>query len=218
VLAPLGYDGWNSAFAARTATQYLIWFGLCAVGIVLMSRVRAQRVGLRNEGEEARRLARVDSLTGLGNRRAFDEALEAEIARARRTARPLSVIVADVDGFKEINDRYGHLNGDQCLRQVAGAIKATVRIPDACFRWGGDEFAVLLAETERGEAELVGRRLSVAVTETCRRPDGDSITVAYGAAELLDELDGEDLLAAADLALLIVKDRVAADEAARAAD
>jgi diguanylate cyclase (GGDEF)-like protein len=218
VFAPLAYDGWDAAFAVGTATQFLIWFGLCSVGILLMSGVRAQRVGLRNEGERARRLARVDALTGLGNRRAFDEAVEAEVARARRHERPLSLIVADLDGFKDINDRYGHLNGDRCLRQVARAIGATVRVPDACFRWGGDEFAVLLAEAERDEADRIGRRLADAVTETCRKPGGEPLTLAYGAAELLDELECEDLVAAADLALLIAKERAATDEAARAHD
>jgi GGDEF domain-containing protein len=117
-------------------------------------------------------------------------------------------------GFKEINDRFGHLNGDQCLRQVAGALKAAVRIPDACFRWGGDEFAVLLAETDRGEAELVGRRLAASVYELCRKPDGEPITLSFGSAELLEDLDGHDLVAAADLALLILRDRTAAGETA----
>jgi GGDEF domain-containing protein len=100
-----------------------------------------------------------------------------------------------------------------CAR-FAGALKAAVRIPDACFRWGGDEFAVLLAETDRGGAELVGRRLAASVSELCRKPDGEPITLSFGSAELLEDLDGRDLVAAADLALLILRDRTAAGETA----
>jgi diguanylate cyclase (GGDEF)-like protein len=172
-----------------------------------MAGVREQRIGLTREGERARRLARVDALTGLGNRRAFDEALATEIARAERAGAPLSVLVADLDGFKAINDRWGHLAGDRCLKEVAGAIRAAVREPDSCFRWGGDEFAVLLPGTDTADAEQVSTRLAESVAEECTSPGGQPMTIAWGTALLGDGQTPEGLLAAADAALIAAKER-----------
>ena len=97
-----------------------------ALGIVvlaLMTYVRAQRIRLRGDEEHAQQLARADPLTGMGNRRAFDEALEAEIARARRAKSTMSVALLDLDNFKELNDRYGHLEGDRLLRLTGAAVE-----------------------------------------------------------------------------------------------
>ena len=103
--------------------------------------------------------ARTDLLTGLPNRRAFTEALEREVSRARRHAEPLSLIVADVQKFKSVNDRLGHQAGDEALVLVAAILQGTVRAEDTVFRWGGDEFAVLLPRTDAQAAELVRERL-----------------------------------------------------------
>ena len=101
---PLVYDGWNGTEAADIGVQLLLWFAAATAMMVLMTGVRDQRLSLRAGEAEAQRLARVDSLTGLGNRRAFDETLTAEISRARRTGNALSVVIIDVDDFKQIND------------------------------------------------------------------------------------------------------------------
>src|SRR5204862_6949646 len=97
----------------------------------------------------ANALARVDPLTGLGNRRAFEESMATEIARSRRHESPLSLLICDLDQFKKINDAYGHLAGDNCLRQVADALRNELRGADVCFRWGGDEFVVVLPAPKR---------------------------------------------------------------------
>lgn len=107
---------------------------------------------------EARQLADLDSLTGLHNRRYFYETLGREVDRAQRYQRQLSLVIVDVDGFKEINDRIGHLAGDGVLAEIADRIKEVVRSADIPCRVGGDEFAVIVPEAEMGQArQLVGR-------------------------------------------------------------
>jgi diguanylate cyclase (GGDEF)-like protein len=107
---------------------------------------------------EARQLADLDSLTGLHNRRYFYETLGREVDRAQRYQRPLSLVIVDVDGFKEINDRIGHLAGDAVLAEIADRIRQVVRSADIPCRVGGDEFSVIVPEAEGGQArQLVGR-------------------------------------------------------------
>jgi len=107
---------------------------------------------------EARQLADLDSLTGLHNRRYFYETLGREVDRAQRYQRRLSLVIVDVDGFKEINDRIGHLAGDAVLAEIADRIRQVVRSADIPCRVGGDEFAVIVPEVEGGQArQLVGR-------------------------------------------------------------
>src|SRR5207302_52219 len=107
---------------------------------------------------EARQLADLDSLTGLHNRRYFYETLGREVDRAQRYQRRLSLVIVDVDGFKEINDRIGHLAGDAVLAEIVDRIRQVVRSADIPCRVGGDEFAVIVPEVEVGQArQLVGR-------------------------------------------------------------
>ena len=107
---------------------------------------------------EARQLADLDSLTGLHNRRYFYETLGREVDRAQRYQRSLSLVIVDVDGFKEINDRIGHLAGDAVLAEISDRIRQVVRSADIPCRVGGDEFAVIVPEAEVGQArQLVGR-------------------------------------------------------------
>jgi diguanylate cyclase (GGDEF)-like protein len=107
---------------------------------------------------EARQLADLDSLTGLHNRRYFHETLGREVDRAQRYQRQLSLVIVDVDGFKEINDKIGHLAGDAVLAEIADRIRQVVRSADIPCRVGGDEFAVIVPEAEVGQArQLVGR-------------------------------------------------------------
>jgi diguanylate cyclase (GGDEF)-like protein len=199
---PLLYEGTSSAIVSDLAAEGLI---LVVLGVLLtgyMDGVRRHRAGLEAGVEVARRLAGIDDLTGLGNRRAFDEAITVETARAARDGVPLSVGLVDVDHLRRINDRYGHLEGDRCLGEIARAMERSVRASDRCFRWGGDEFAVLMPGADRATAGRVLERMSEAVRGACEAPDGRGITLTWGAAELQRGGDAEDLLAAADLALL----------------
>ncbi len=170
----------------------LLWAGMAAVCLVLMSRVRDQRLG-------AERLANVDALTQLANRRAFDR------QAARVLDHGLAVGVGDLDDFKSINDRYGHLAGDQVLTAVARVLAEQARAGDAVFRWGGDEFAILLPGTDAAEADGVCARLERAVCEHVRRPDGEPLAITIGWAVHRAGLDLLGLVAEADAALLARK-------------
>jgi diguanylate cyclase (GGDEF)-like protein len=115
---------------------------------------------------------------------------------------PLSMAMGDIEHFKQINDRFGHLEGDRALHGVAEAMQSELRIPDRVFRWGGDEFVLLLPGTEKQDADVVIDRLQTAVCESCKRPDGDSIFIHFAAAELQPGMNATQLTEAADLELM----------------
>jgi diguanylate cyclase (GGDEF)-like protein len=141
----------------------------------------------------------------LRNRRGFDESLKVELARRERNGGRLSLLLVDLDGFKAVNDRLGHLAGDRALARCAEVLGTAVRAPDACFRWGGDEFAVLLVDSGIEAAEEVGLRVQATVAEHSYLDDGSPLSVRFGAAELEAGQSAEDLVAAADAALLEAK-------------
>jgi len=202
---PLIYDGWDGTVALEEGTHFVLWTGLSVLAMAFTANVRGSRQRLRLEGEELREVARADPLTRLGNRRAFDETLAKAIAGARRWDRPFSILVADVTGFKAINDRFGHLEGDRCLREVGTTLLSTVRTPDTCFRWGGDEFALVLPATDLPGAHLVGARMSRATERRVVLPSGEPLQVRWAAAQYEDGMDAEALVAVADLGLMAAK-------------
>ncbi|BAJ65181.1 putative signaling protein [Anaerolinea thermophila UNI-1] len=157
---------------------------------------------------EVQRLARLDSLTGALNRRSFYDQGQHEIQRAQRYHSPLSLIMLDVDHFKQVNDRYGHLAGDEALKAVVQTCLAQVRQADWVGRFGGEEFVILLPETSLEGALAMAQRLCTAV-ETLRFPGRDErmcITISVGVAErTLEMTQVEQLLNAADEALYRAK-------------
>jgi diguanylate cyclase (GGDEF)-like protein len=154
------------------------------------------------------RQANVDDLTGLANRRLCEEALEKEIARVGRSDEPLGLIVADLDDFKAVNDRYGHPAGDDVLRQFALVLRETVREVDIAARWGGEEFAVVLPGTDLAGAVNLAERIRA---ELKRRvvtgPGGNefSCSASFGVAAFAGDGQASGLLAAADDALYRAK-------------
>jgi predicted signal transduction protein with EAL and GGDEF domain len=114
--APFVYDGWDSTAVGSATARYLMWWALTLLTSLMMIGVRTQRLAHAEDEAEAREEARVDSLTSLHNRRAFDEMLELEIKRARRLGLPLCMGMVDIENFKEINDRWSYVEGDRCLR------------------------------------------------------------------------------------------------------
>jgi diguanylate cyclase (GGDEF)-like protein len=210
-----------------TATTALVAVGAAAgllavaVALALMlarSHRRALDDGRRLDGiarqleqarDEARRnrlLADLDGLTGLHNRRYFHELLAREVARAQRYGRELALVVFDLDDFKSINDRLGHLAGDAVLAETAERARGVVRSADIACRVGGDEFAVLLPEASGREAELLYRRLQRAVSS---RPvaQAGSVSVSAGIAELQADDEPNAFFERADRALYRAKER-----------
>ena len=153
---------------------------------------------------EAREQAELDSLTGLHNRRLFYEFLAREIARAQRYERFVSLIVFDLDDFKRINDRIGHLGGDAVLAGVADRIRSVVRATDIACRVGGDEFAVILPESSRDDAELLADRIALAIKSQKIEKVG-ALKISAGVAELRSDDTAADLFKRADHALYRAK-------------
>jgi len=199
---PLVYHGASGDEVRDLIAEALILVVLGAILTSYLHYVRRQRVGLRTGAEVARRLARVDELTGLGNRRAFDEVFTIEGAVAARDAVPLSVGLVDIDNLRRVNESHGHLEGDRSLVEVARAMERSLRTTDRCFRWGGDEFVVVLPGSDRATADEVLTRMADSVERECRFADGRGVDLTWGTAELDPGASAEDALASADVALL----------------
>lgn len=151
---------------------------------------------------ELSRLARSDALTGLTNRRGFDESFARETARARRTAEPVTVVLIDIDHFKRVNDDHGHEVGDEVLRHVGRRLAETARSMDVCARIGGEEFVVLLPGCAAAEGLQAAERFRTAIADAAPLP----VTASAGVATLgLHVDDPEALLGAADAALYEAK-------------
>jgi diguanylate cyclase len=158
---------------------------------------------------EARREAATDPLTGLANRRAFDTALREAAADAMNTGRPLAVLIADVDHFKAVNDRWGHDTGDAVLRMVAGCLTQAVRGRDIVARHGGEEFSVILPETPVDGAEAVAENLRKSVSQTHLALEASNtvltVTISVGVTVYEAGEKLTDTLARADRALYRAK-------------
>lgn len=162
---------------------------------------------LRRQLREVFREAQTDPLTGLANRRALRLALDRELARAARYGHPCAVLVLEIDRFKQINDRFGHLQGDEALRKVAATLRSSCRATDVLSRFGGDEFVVVMPHTPMDEGRRVGERVRRDVEEfTLLR--GFHLTLSAGLAVYADHAqDSRALLEAADQAMYRVKQR-----------
>ena len=214
-LLPVAEEYLAGALAGLTASL--------AVQIVLNSRAATRRerhlvrtaAELRETSAELDRLARTDGLTGIANRRAFFDVLGVEFRRSRRYGRELSVLMLDLDHFKQVNDRWGHPFGDEVLRQTAVLIARDVRESDIVGRYGGEEFAVALPETGQEQAVLVGEKLRLALeAHEFRSEDQPGVghppvrlTISVGVASLpvADDQDEYELIGRADQALYEAK-------------
>ena len=208
--SPALYGDTGPEFIPLLVGQLALIWSLSALILVWTTRIRSLRREVSEAHEQADHLARIDPLTGLGNRRALEEALAVAVASARRADLPLSVLVADLDDFKSVNDSFGHHAGDDLLKAAARAFTSALRLPDPCFRWGGDEFVALLPGAGEETAREVAGRISAAVATACTRPDGRPLKLTIGATELDDGESGDELIVRADELLLDGKARRAA--------
>lgn len=187
---------------ARNESLLLLdaFLGVASVKTLIVAAVVAQR---RRSEEQLRQLSISDPLTGLGNYRQLITSLEAELRRFQRAERPFAVVLLDLDGLKRVNDRHGHLVGSRALCRVAEALARSCRAVDTAARFGGDEFALVLPETDEAEAQQVVKRVTERLAADAEKP---KITVSHGVA--LCPRDGsivDTLLAAADRALYGMK-------------
>jgi len=154
-----------------------------------------------------RLLARKDPLTGLGNRMALETALATEVARAQRFGHTFTMLVVDIDHFKKINDTLGHSSGDQVIRSVAAELAECLRPYDQAFRYGGEEFVVLLSQTGIAKGMQIAERIRRRIAARCR-PESDPsrrITASIGAGEFLPSETVSELFDRADRALYRAK-------------
>jgi len=178
---------------------------------VVKARIR-NHILLKKQGDLLRGLSFRDGLTGLANRRRFDQFLDAEWRRGIRSGAPLSLIMMDIDFFKAYNDGLGHLAGDDCLRRIAQTLAGAVQRPsDLTARYGGEEFVCILSETELTGARRVAGHVQTAVAEAALSHPGSSVsawvTLSMGVATLIPTLEDspQTLILAADQALYAAK-------------
>jgi diguanylate cyclase (GGDEF)-like protein len=172
--------------------------------VITQLELRRSLAALAAANDQLTRLSMTDALTGVANRRAFNERIEIEVARAQRTGDPLSLVMFDLDHFKSYNQRHGHLGGDAALHQVGEIIKSSARPYDFAARYGGEEFAVILSKTPLAAALRVAERLRRAIAEGTRNLP-EPVTASMGAATLLAGATAQSLIAAADGALYDAK-------------
>jgi diguanylate cyclase (GGDEF)-like protein len=179
-----------------------VWTGITAATSLVLAAVVAAQRDIQGTWRE---LAVTDPLTGLANHRQLVQALEAEIKRSRRTAQPLAVVLLDLDGLKQINDRHGHLAGSLAIRRVAEALLGSCRATDTAARFGGDEFALVLPETGEAAAWHVARGVVDRLATDAEKPN---LSISVGVAVYPGHGETvEALLNAADVALYETKER-----------
>jgi diguanylate cyclase (GGDEF)-like protein len=207
LVIPLGPEGGEEAMLLLTpagadfgdqSRELALWLGSQAS--IALENVRLHRLVARQ--------ASTDGLTELANRREFEESLANEISRAERFGGSLALILADLDNFKQVNDRFGHQAGDEVLRSFADILRETVRDIDVAARYGGEEFAILLPQTDIVGAEALAERLREAVESRAMAHVQDSpvtVTSSFGVASFPEAVTGPGLFAAADEALYRAK-------------
>lgn len=203
----IGLSDWK--FALLDAGLLAIFVAIIAYYAFVRPKdrqIRSMMTSLDQARLKAEELARLDALTGVLSRRAVLEALDEEVERAKRHGDGLACLMLDLDGFKAINDSYGHQFGDQALRRIARAIAELCRAYDHLGRYGGEEFLLILPETRLDGAVAFAERVRLAVAATALDENGECITISIGVTERLgDDVSSDTLIAEADRALLDAK-------------
>jgi diguanylate cyclase (GGDEF)-like protein len=181
-----------------------------------LANILAMSLNNAQKFNRLREQSAIDGLTGLCNHTRFKEVIKQEFDRSARYGKPVTLVMLDGDGFKGINDTHGHLAGDMVLQELAGCLKQSVRATDMVARYGGDEFAILLPETDRKMAEIMVRRIEQRIADHVFEWNGDRIRVgvSHGIATTdkndtgsrpLRQMDEQDLIHQADMNLYRMK-------------
>ncbi|KAA1188908.1 diguanylate cyclase [Pseudohalioglobus sediminis] len=196
-LAPLGFLAVLVSMMVSLANRFTTMY------TALETEVAERTAELSEANRQLARVARVDHLTGLLNRRGFTEEAEGEIRRTFRSGKPFCVVLADVDNFKQFNDQYGHVCGDHVLKRTAALLQDRLREVDRVARWGGEEFILLLPETDTEGAAVVAEKLREAVEQNLVAFDDQrlSITMTFGIAAFRKGESLDACIARADTAL-----------------
>lgn len=193
------WPGESAGMTAELITSIFMVF----LGYVAISIIRKQNLLLGDRNQQLETLARTDGLTGLYNHRSFLDALAVELKAAERRGGLLSLVFVDLDGFKELNDRYGHVEGDRILREAAQLLRATVgKWTDWVFRYGGDEFSAILPGRSGTEA---ARMMEPALGEFRALTEG-RCSLSVGVAQWNKGVSPKDFVSAADQAMYAAKD------------
>ena len=177
-----------------------------------LSSIVAEVTSLRNELEQVRQESLTDALTGISNRKAFDVTLEKTVHQAREQKAPFSMLLADIDHFKQFNDTHGHLVGDKVLRFVATTLKRCLKGKDLVARFGGEEFAVILPQTDLKGAEAVAEQIRQSVSagslkDKTNKKSYGRVTISVGMAQFAEDDLPNALVSRADQALYLAKER-----------
>lgn len=191
---------WGVAFLLDEFTNMLhelVWLPFVVIQIVISTAcgvsIKKLYYGAHN-----------DELTGLYNRRYLNYRLAEEISRVKRTQSTVSLILIDTDNFKKVNDTHGHLMGDEVLKKLGDILKSNTRSIDIVARWGGEEFSIILPETDLNDAKIFAERLR----KTVENYDfGFQVTISLGIVSTCDELSLDELLTQADEALYTAKEK-----------
>lgn len=192
---------------AMLGIRQTLYINLAVCLVITLIVLALTGVTLGRYQNRVEELATTDKLTGLANRQAFDLLIHQAMNDAKRNQTPLSVLMADIDHFKDVNDRFGHLAGDEVLKGVATTLKSGLRESDSVSRWGGEEFLVILKACGSEQARLLAEKLRQAVTSAplWAELEVGAVSISLGVAELLPGDDMDALLGRADNALYEAK-------------
>ncbi len=202
------FSYWVSGFQCKNNERYTFSVIQDITEFIQAENKLSEQVAmLESTNENIVRLSNLDPLTGAYNRASMLEFFQANFKDARRTKSTFSILLLDIDYFKMVNDRFGHLIGDKLLQDIVQLLKHAVRDKDKIIRFGGEEFLILLPKTNQVQAYEIAERIRLFISENLKNPDNESITISIGIATYSNEKNPEDIIKIADNNLYKAKEK-----------